>query len=193
MASESQKARSAVLRGQILDTALQIGLEEGFGELSVRKIIRRMNYSTSIIYYHFHDKQEIIDALVETESRRLAMMINKVVSGKNGLRKNLENAFRFITELVVNEPEKFNLIVLRKYSSVTSGNSPWIEYIRRDMEKAIARGEMHRVDPGRAAFCVWSSFLGFHLMLSLKKKLTKKRAEELFRVQFRIILNGIIR
>ena len=193
MARELQKARSDALRRQILDTALQIGLEEGFDELSVRKIIHRMHYSTSIIYYHFHNKQEIIDALVQTETRHFAMMINEVVSGENGLMKNMENAFRLITGLVVNEPEKYNLIVLHKYSSVTSGDSPWIEYIRRDMEKAIDKGEMRNINARNAAFCVWSSFLGFHLMLSLQRNLTKKRVEELFRIQLEIVMKGMIR
>ena len=193
MARESQKNRSDALRRKILDTAFQIGLEEGFDGLSVRKIVHRLNYSTSVIYYHFHDKQEIIDALVQKESGLLAAMINRVVSKKNGLRRNLEDAFRLITRLVVNEPEKFNLIVLRKYSSAAPGNLPWIEYIQADMERAIAKGEMRRVNARSAAFCVWSSFLGFHLMLSLERKLTKKRAEELFQVQFKTILSGIIR
>ena len=49
MAREDQKMRSEQVRQAILDTALKMGMGEGFDELSIRKIIKEMNYSTGII------------------------------------------------------------------------------------------------------------------------------------------------
>ncbi len=75
MAREDQKMRSEQVRQAILDTALEMGMREGFDELSIRKIIKEMNYSTGIIYYHFKDKQEIIDAIEEKETEWLKSTI----------------------------------------------------------------------------------------------------------------------
>ena len=44
MAREDQKMRSEQVRQAILDTALKMGMGEGFDELSIRKIIKEMNY-----------------------------------------------------------------------------------------------------------------------------------------------------
>jgi len=65
----TQEKRSEKLKQQILDTALEIGLQEGFEALSIRKITKKMQYSTGIIYHHFKNKQEIIDAIVAVESQ----------------------------------------------------------------------------------------------------------------------------
>ncbi|MNI97189.1 hypothetical protein D3C73_1557890 [compost metagenome] len=48
------------------------------------------------------------------------------------------------------------------------------------------------MDTDKAAFAIWSSFLGFNLMISRNRDLTSEEAEELFKVQFDIILRGIL-
>jgi len=193
MPRESQKQRSEALRQKILDTALQIGLEEGFEALSVRKIINRLNYSTSIIYHHFKNKQEIIDMLVQSLSQQLAEEISSVINEDNPLIDNLKTAFHLVTMLAVKEPEKYNLIVLRKYSSKGAASPQWVNHICKNMETAIAQGQMRKIDAYSAAYSVWSSFLGFHIMLSLQEGLTEQKTEELFCVQMDILLNGILK
>lgn len=48
--------RSERMKQEILDTAMEIGIEEGFEALTVRKISDRMDYTTGVIYHHFKDK-----------------------------------------------------------------------------------------------------------------------------------------
>ncbi len=192
MVRETQKMRSEALRQTILDTALQIGLEEGFEALSVRKIINRMQYSTSIIYYHFKNKQEIIDALVESESAWLAKKINKVLSLNDPLPQKLEKVFWLVTQVAVSDPEKYNLIVLKKYSDKRAANPHWLNVLSKDLEEAMQAGYVRQMDAYSAAYSIWSSFLGFQLMLSLQEGLTEQRVKELFSIQINILLKGIL-
>ncbi|MNM83328.1 hypothetical protein D3C81_953870 [compost metagenome] len=53
-------------------------------------------------------------------------------------------------------------------------------------------GTIKEMDTDKAAFAIWSSFLGFNLMISRNRDLTSEEAEELFKVQFDIILRGIL-
>lgn len=53
-------------------------------------------------------------------------------------------------------------------------------------------GEIRKMDCEKAAFSIWSSFLGFNLMISRHIDLPKDVAEEMFRVQFDIILKGVL-
>ena len=43
MVKNTQEKRSEKLKQQILDTALEIGLQEGFEALSIRKITKKCN------------------------------------------------------------------------------------------------------------------------------------------------------
>jgi len=192
MSREGQKMRSEALRSQILDTALEIGLTEGFDSLSVRKIITKMQYSTSIIYHYFKNKQEIIDAIVESESKKLGEKIAGLLDPDKSIVENIKQVFFMITMLAVHEPEKYNLVVFHKYSNRNADFPVWISYISDGLKHGISEGQIQPIDTEKAAFSIWSSFIGFHFMLTLREQISDLEAEELFKVQFNIIMKGIL-
>ena len=52
-------------------------------------------------------------------------------------------------------------------------------------------GLIREMDPDKAAFSVWSSFLGFNLMVSRLQTLPLEEVEDMFRTQFDVLLRGI--
>jgi len=192
MAREDQKMRSEQVRQAILDTALKMGMGEGFDELSIRKIIKEMNYSTGIIYYHFKDKQEIIDAIEEKETEWLKNKIMGIIQPEMDILLEMEKVFHMIMRLAVEEPEKYNLIVLQKYSRRKSAKPGWILYLASRLEKVMEEGRIRKMDSEKMAFSIWSSFLGFNLMLSRYPDLAPDEAEKMFRIQFDILLKGVL-
>lgn len=191
MGRENQKNRSEHVRQLILDTALAIGIEEGFSEVSVRKISKKMNYSTGVIYHYFLDKQEIIDAIEEKEMSWLHSQIEEFVHSESDVFRTIETVFHRIMRLAFEEPEKYNLIVLHKYSRQTNGRSQYQGMLCEKLQDAMARGIVRREDPEMMAFSVWSSFHGFNLMISRYKDLTEQTAEKLFQIQLDILIRGL--
>ncbi len=192
MAREDQKMRSDSVRQAILNTALQIGLKEGFEAISIRKIIGRMKYSTGVVYHHFKDKQEIIDAIEASETEKFHSVISQLVDDSADVIANMLTVFRRATQLALEEPEKYNLIVLHKYSRRKPGRSPWIDHIAANLEKEMRTGRIKTMDPQHASFSIWSSFLGFNLMISHTEGLTTQQADEMFQVQSEIIIKGVL-
>lgn len=192
MASEDQKQRSEMVRQAILDTAMEIGMREGFEELSIRKIINRMRYSTGVIYHHFKDKQEIIDAIEAAETEKMRATITGLLDKERDIIHNMTAVFHHILLLAFEEPEKYNLIVLHKYSRRNEGRPQWLGYIGGGLKKAMQEGLVREMDPDKAAFSIWSSFLGFNLTISRLSDLTIEEAEALFQVQLSIILKGVL-
>ncbi len=192
MAREEQKMRSEKVRRAILDTALEIGIREGFEALSIRKIINKMKYSTGVVYHHFKDKQEIMDAIELNETKWLHAQIMELIDSKNDIISEMEAVFHRIMKLAFEEPEKYNLIVLHKYSRRKPGQPQWINHLGEKLKKGMEDGFIKKTDPEKAAFSVWSSFLGFNLMISRHTDLTMEQAEEMFRIQFDIILKGVL-
>ena len=68
MGRDRQQRKNAETRNAILDAAIAIGLEEGFDELSIRKITDKLGYSAAIVYHYFKDKQEILDTIQKISS-----------------------------------------------------------------------------------------------------------------------------
>mgnify|MGYP001233681046 FL=1 len=192
MVKNTQEKRSEKLKQQILDTALEIGLQEGFEALSIRKITKKMQYSTGIIYHHFKNKQEIIDAIVAVESQSFSNQILKLLDDKKDVITNMETIFHYISILAFKEPEKYNLVVTRKYSSPKAERPIWIHQLSEFLKKGIQDGLIREIDPDKAAFSIWSSFLGFNLMISRTSDLTLTEVEAMFRVQFDLITKGIL-
>ena len=48
----------------IISTAKEIIAREGFDNLSIRKIANKIEYSPSIIYHYFKDKEEIVNIVM---------------------------------------------------------------------------------------------------------------------------------
>ena len=103
MAREEQKMRSDAVRQAILDTALEIGLQEGFEAVSIRKIISRMKYSTGVIYHYFKDKQEVIDAVEASQTAWLSGEIRAILSEENDGLSGMLAVFRRVMRLAVEE------------------------------------------------------------------------------------------
>lgn len=193
MARDVQKQRSDKVRQAILETALHMGIREGFEAVSVRKIIQEMNYSTGVLYHHFKDKQEIIDAIEAQETAWLHEEIRSLLDESRDFVWNMKRVFGRILRLAWEEAEKYNLIVLHKYSRHHgTGRPEWIGYIAARLEEGMGNGLLRRMDPGHTAFALWSSFLGFNLMISRRQGMDFAEAEKLFGVQMEMVLKGIL-
>lgn len=189
---EEQKQRSEQVRQAILDIALEIGMKEGFEALSVRKIIQKMRYSTGVVYHHFQDKQEIIDAIEASEMARMHDKIAHILDASKDIAENMAAVFHEIMLLAFYEPERYNLIVLHKYSRRSDTRPQWLDYLSSGLKNGMQTGLIRTMDADQAAFSVWSSFLGFNLILSRRADVTLEEAEALYQTQMQIVLKGIL-
>lgn len=194
MSKEGQVKRSEKIKEEIITTALQIGIEEGFESVTVRKISDKMEYTTGVIYHHFKDKQEIIDKIQMDASLEMKEKITSIINKEDGFFDNSKRIFHMIMELAYSEKEKYNLIVIDKYSKRRNESiNQWIDMISESIQSAINTGEIKSVDVKRTAYCIWSSFLGFNLIISKDDSLSKEEAEKLFDTQISLVLEGLKR
>ncbi|MWA07186.1 TetR family transcriptional regulator [Actinomadura sp. LD22] len=62
-------------RQRILDVALELFLERGYDQTSLREIAERLEVTKAALYYHFRTKEDIVDALVGGIGERLDELI----------------------------------------------------------------------------------------------------------------------
>lgn len=192
MAREEQKLRSDSVRQAILDSALEIGLKEGFEAVSVRKLSNKIKYSTGVVYHYFNDRQEIIDALEASETARFRGLVTELADDSRDSAYNVTTVFHRVMRLALEEPEKYNLIVLHKYSRHFPETPLWLSHLSVTLKRDMDAGLVRRMDAEKAAFSIWSSFVGFNLMISRLPEVSTEEAEKLFEIQKNIILKGIL-
>ena len=150
------------MKKQILSTAMNLYLEEGYGNMSLRRIAEKIEYSPATIYLYFKDKDEILYALHTAGFDELFRRQQEVVSIKDPgerLKKHGEIYIRFALE----NPEYYNLMfITRGPAKKFSENDEWTvgrrsyEFFQQDVQRAIDAGVLPRSDARIAAFGLWS-------------------------------------
>jgi AcrR family transcriptional regulator len=62
---ERRQREKQQMRRQILDTAMDLFIENGYEEVSIRRIADHIEYSPATIYLYFQDKDDILFVLHE--------------------------------------------------------------------------------------------------------------------------------
>src|ERR1700751_3024579 len=65
VAAENRSVAEAARRSEIVDCAIDTIAEMGFAKASVDQIAKLAGVSKGVITYHFPNKQEIVDAVIE--------------------------------------------------------------------------------------------------------------------------------
>ena len=191
MKRNDQQKRSEEVRRLIIETTMQIIKEEGFDLVSLRKIGDRMGYSTGVIYYHFKDKQEIIDTIHEQTNNQIKEIIQKCYKNDSECLENIKNIFHGIMQIAVTQSDMFNLVVMNKYSDRNEKISPWLDMIKNKLDIGASKGEIKPLDTYKCAFAIWSSFLGFNYMIIKVDGIDLVQADKMFETMSEIIIGGL--
>lgn len=191
MGIERQRQKSEKVRQTIIDTALQLALEQGFESLSIRKITKRLGYSAGSVYYYFKDKDEIIEAIHKEADMYIINIVKDIFDIKKGFEYNLRSVFFKIMDFSLLEPEKYNLIVFDKYLKRKESIELWVGMLEQSIQSSISSGELRELDCRVTAYNVWSSFWGLIVIINTNKSMSRSDAEKLFNNHLEIIMNGI--
>lgn len=184
--------RSAETRKAILDAATAIGLEEGFEELSIRKITDRLGYSSGIVYHYFKDKQEILDTIHNNTSMEIKDAIQLCIKPERSFVDNIKIVFKMLTEISVYEPDAFRLIILNKYSHKAESIDEWLNMIKDCLKMGVSNGELRDININITAYTLLNTFLVAQMIIHEQENSDKDMIENIFETELDIILNGII-
>jgi TetR/AcrR family transcriptional regulator, fatty acid metabolism regulator protein len=100
VAAERRSFAETARRAQIVDCAIDTIAELGFAKSSVDQIARRAGVSKGVITYHFPNKEEIVDAIIEkVMAAGRAYMVPRIMaetSAAGRLRAYIESDLEFI-------------------------------------------------------------------------------------------------
>jgi len=160
--TERKEREKGEMRKLILKAAMKLFLEEGYYNVTIRKIADKIEYSPATIYLYFKDKDEILYALHNDGFEELYKRQQKVLSIKDPgkrLRKQGELYIKFAFE----HPEYYNLMfITRGPARKIVENEEWnagrrsYEVLKTNVQEVVKAGIFRNVDVEIAAFALWS-------------------------------------
>jgi AcrR family transcriptional regulator len=101
-------------REHLLDAAKAVVAEEGFHAVSIEAVARRAGITRPIVYRHFDDLPDLLDALVERETARALEQLSSFMPLQLGddPRAGLLRTFRAYLQAVESDPITWRLVLV---------------------------------------------------------------------------------
>ena len=137
-------------RAAILGIARQLFSEMGYDGATLHDVIRRASLPASTVRQLFPDKEAILQALVEDSARRLRARVRAARDRATSLEEFVAGPYRAFFTFAAEDRMTFDLLrrapgtIRALLEEPTLGAS--VTELREDLETAVARGDVPRVD-----------------------------------------------
>ncbi|URJ60032.3 TetR/AcrR family transcriptional regulator [Paenibacillus polymyxa] len=198
-----RERESSEIRRKIIEAARSLFLNQGYAEVSMRKIADQIEYSPTTIYHYFSNKEAVVcELLVEGNTLFLQALQQRVdeaqAAGLNALDtlKTVSDAYvRFGTA----NPEYYNILFISNLESVSlvslidSGRFKGFELLEAGLKAAMEEGCIIQGDERLIARSVWSMLHGLtSLLLNFELSMAKSN-DELIAFTIDTFLRGLSR
>jgi AcrR family transcriptional regulator len=131
MAKTARKAEEILsVKDRILRAALNIIVNDGFANLSMRKLAAQLGMTAANIYNYYNNKDEIYLLIQARGFEKLYLIINKIFRNNNDPLQRLEAIIRIFIDFGIKNPDYYEIMFSRNMSR-------YIDYVGTEMEKAV--------------------------------------------------------
>lgn len=169
--TERRARQKENLRGEILDVARQMFVEEGYAGVSMRKIAERIEYSPTTIYLHFKDKGEIFNQLCEETFAKLAHRLESLARKHADPLAYLRAGMLAYVDFGLKNPNHYTITFIispeasDEYKYEDSIGARAFETLRGAVENCVATGVFRSVDVDTTAQALWAAIHGVTSLL----------------------------
>jgi len=168
--------QKAQLRQEIIDAARDILAREGYGQLSMRKVAERIEYSPTAIYLHFEDKRDLVFQVCEETFGKLVSELESldlefkdpVARLREGLRRyvafGLRHPQHYLATFVAVPTEQLPEDVAR-YNNPASNGMRALGIFRASVQACVDADQFRRVDSEVTARALWAALHGVTSLL----------------------------
>jgi AcrR family transcriptional regulator len=169
--AERKERQKAELREQILSAARTIVLEQGYRELSMRKIADAIEYSPAALYLHFASREEIAMQLCREGFLELIGYMAESLAIADPRERIFAIGRRYV-QFGMEKPESYRLIFMEDQSFLDSVMGPKVlddpdepgarafNLVRDTVAALVADGTFRPIDPEAGAQILWSAMHG---------------------------------
>ncbi|MFI1155959.1 TetR/AcrR family transcriptional regulator C-terminal domain-containing protein [Streptomyces sioyaensis] len=145
---------SRIDRKQVVDTALRLLNEVGLDGLTLRRIAKELNVQAPALYWHFKNKQELLDEMATEMFRRMVAPLLGEGAGARGLGETWQEALLTSCRALRRE-----LLGYRDGGKVFSGTRMTDESYARPLDHLLRRFTAAGFSPGQGTRAWWTAYI----------------------------------
>lgn len=177
------------MRELILLAASDITASEGFDKLSIRKIAKKIEYSPSIIYHYFDDKEEILNIVMKRGYKKIVSAVSSIEMDTSSPEEKLIQITKNYIKAALDMPEEFmaaqlsqSKMALKHTSSLFEGASkekPALSGLYQCLEEIYKDKDVDENTIELTAQMIAVSTLGLILKIIIEKDIGDGQREKL--------------
>lgn len=166
------QARAEATRRRIIDSAVDLFDDLGYGETGLADVLQRAGVSKGAFYYHFDSKEAVASAIIdECRNRIRAAVLERTDPSAPALQNVITATFTSAAALETDKTVRIGNQLLQALGQVSSIAArvyqEWTEDFIGLLATAIeAAGLRDGVDARDAAEAMWAGVIGCHLLSS---------------------------
>jgi AcrR family transcriptional regulator len=174
---ERKERQRQGLRQEILSAALDVLANEGYHQLSMRKLAEKIEYSPTTIYLHFKDKAELFECVCEQTFAQLSDTFRSIVEAAADPLDAFQQNCRAYIEFGLQHPDQYTVAflldsgqrlapaeVLQRFPKAMEA----FFQLRAGVSQCMLKGEFTEADPELVSQVVWAALHGITALLIVK-------------------------
>ncbi len=159
-------AEPSDLRNRILEAAVRLFAERGYGSTSVREVVEAVGCTKPALYYHFGSKEELYLHAVQTQMARMTEIVAEVVAMEGDVACRLHRFAQALLDRVEKRPYAMRLLLTAEHHPTDEGQPEvdllsmhleLVQLLTRIIEEGQTNGTLRRDLP---AYDLCLSFIG---------------------------------
>jgi AcrR family transcriptional regulator len=176
---ERKEKQKLEIRKLILDASMKLFVEEGFDNVTIRRIADLIEYSPTTVYLYFKDKDEIFFSLHDMGFQKMEEM-NKDLASINNPFLRLHKMGENYLEFGMSNPEYYNLMFIQDepMNKITELGCEWVKgdsalhRLRETVTECMDKGYITKGDPHLVSLSVWGFVHGL-VSLAIRGRMEK--------------------
>ena len=175
--AERKARQKSSLRTEILDHARRIFAEEGYDQLSMRRLAERIEYSPTTIYLYFKDKDALFQAICDETFARLVQRLEKQKQRHPGDPLGaLKAGLREYIDFGLKHPEHYIVTFMKRPAAAAevqfdgSAGERAFGVLRQAVQDCIDANLLRPIHTDLASQVLWVGIHGLVSLLVAKKE-----------------------
>ncbi|MCB0923161.1 MAG: TetR/AcrR family transcriptional regulator [Mycobacterium sp.] len=164
------QARAAATRRRIIEAAVTLFAENGYGETGLVDVLQHAGVSKGAFYYHFDSKEAVASAIIGEFHQRLVEAVDWHVDSDAPTLEGIIRATFAVqclmrSDLTIKIGQELSQALSQVSVAGARMYGEWTERFAEMVRAVIAAGELRSdVDPADASESIWAAVLGSHLV-----------------------------
>ena len=178
---------------KILDAAVSIVAEDGYENLTIRRVAKESGCSNSAIYVRFEDKDALARAVAALHAKPFLLVMDESYVREEDEPTNLKRILKSALDRVYAMDLESAHMKMLYCGSLKHSENPFIKRVESYLRMGMNEGDVKVGNAQVMAITLVASFWGFAFLMKSNKEIDLEMAEKMLEQQNEVLLQGIVK